>query len=259
MVEFSVICAALPPEGVRAQVSDSAAGEELPEFPSGLGPEGRADVLERWIESDSTRYDLRWRAAREHTAAGLLEAEPEAGERRGYRALHHATRAVALDPSGPEGHYWLALSAGLLADLTGGRTSVRMAERSWREAGWLLQADSLHAGAHHVRGRVQAALQRVNPFLRLLARVLVGAEILAETSWEGAEYHLKRATELSPETPMYHFELALAYRDQDKREEMWAAVAAAIQASGSDTPEVDAYYKKRARQFLFRARGDVLR
>jgi tetratricopeptide (TPR) repeat protein len=216
--------------------------------PSGT-PVERASSLEEAIERDSARYDLRWQAAREYTRAAI---EMDIGARKefGYRARDHARAAISLDSAGVDGHYWLAVSAGLLADMEGGRSSIRLAAESWDEAEWVLQSDSLHAGAHHVRGRINAAVQRISSFQRFLARVLLGAETVSKTSWEGAIYHLERAAALEPQTPMHHFELAMAYRDRDRPDDMRAALEATTRAAGSGNPVVDEGYRRRARDLL---------
>jgi hypothetical protein len=222
-----------------------AGAQEVPRSPA-----ERAADFESWIEADSARYDLRWQAAREYSRIFMLETDQTERRRLGTRAHEHARAATVLEPQGIEGHYRLAVASGQLADVDGGRAKIRWAKESWDESGWVLEADSLHAGAQFIRGRIHAGVQRTSPILRFLARVVLGADALAQTSWEGAIHHLERAAALEPDTPMHHFELAQAYRDRKRAEEMRQALQAAVAASGSGNPEVDEEYRRRARAEL---------
>jgi len=218
-------------------------------------PSERTALFELWIEGDSALYDLRWQAAREYSRAFELETDETQRRRIGYRAREHARAAITLDSVGIEGHYRLAVASGQLADIEEGRTRVRLAKESWDEAGWVLQADSLHAGAHYIRGRINAGVQRVSPFVRFLARIILGADAIAGTSWEAAIHHLERAAELEPETPMHHFELAQAYRDRKRPDATRRALEAAVAAAGSGNPAVDEGYRRRARALLAETGG----
>lgn len=176
-----------------------------------------------------TRYDLHWQAAREGVNLGAAEADKETRKEVLRRSLEQAQGAKDLDPDGIDGRYWLAVASGLLAEDEGGRTKIRLAEQAWDESGWILAVDSLHAGAHHLQGRLHAAVMRLNPATRLLARTLLGGEVLGQASWAGAEYHLAKAAELAPQDAVNHLELGKAYRDlgrpQDAREAFLRAVA----------------------------------
>jgi len=190
-----------PAADVWAQERPVRVFEELQPLGGGVRPIHRALELEGVLEEDSANYALRWQAARYYTRAAAIDQRPEAQMTFGYRGREHARIAIALDSTGVEGHYWHSVASGFLADLEGGRTSVRLAGESWDEAGWVLAVDSLHAGAHHVRGRINAAVQRVGSLLRFLARLLLGADEVGKTSWEAAIHHLERAAELDPGVP----------------------------------------------------------
>jgi len=210
--------------------------------------EGLRSSLELAIQEAPGRYDLRWIAAREYSNAAAVERDEDVVKDFGRAARDHALVAVELDPSGVEGHYWLAVAAGVLAEAEGGRTKVRMAEESWNESGWILQRDSLHAGAHHLQGRIHAAVMRVGSITRFLARLLLGGEVLGQASWERAEYHLRRAADLDPDVAMHHFELAMAFRDTDRPEAMLAALERAARAAGGRP--IDERYRERAAALL---------
>ena len=207
----------------------------------------RLTALEDILASDPARYDARWQAAREYMTLYALESEEDQKREIAGKARGHALAATVLEAGLVEGHYWLAVASGGLADIEGGRTKIRYAEESWFEATWVLAADSTHAGAHHVKGRIHAGVRRANPIMRFLARILLGADALDSTSWEMAEYHLERAARLEP-TPKHIFELALLYGDTDRPAKKHTELLRARDAE-APTP-LDEQYIERAKRLL---------
>ncbi|MDH5589886.1 MAG: hypothetical protein OEZ37_07545, partial [Gemmatimonadota bacterium] len=118
-------------------------------------------ALEQRVSEDSTDARLQAATARAGTEFAAALTDVEAAREALARARGYALRAVALQPEGIEGHYWLAASSGLTADIEGGRTKIRMADAAWKESSWVLERDSLHAGAHHLQGRLHAAVMRL--------------------------------------------------------------------------------------------------
>lgn len=213
-----------------------------------LSPRGRLARAEERVAVMPASYEARWNAARDYTEVALSETEADTAEELLRRAWEHATMATELDPAGIDGHYWLGVAAGGLADVTGGREKVRFGDQVHRESTWVLEQDSLHAGAHYLQGRVHAGVMRLSSVTRFLAKLIVGGDALAAASWERAEYHLRRAAELRPELAMHHFELAMVYRAMDRPAAMERALRAALGATAS-TPFQDEF-KARARELL---------
>ena len=248
VVTASVSFAGLFPIGAVAQRSTIVVFDSL--VPVGGVPSGRARIalLEEQLLTRPRDYGLRWLAAQEYAQIGLTEPDSKTRFRLWSRSRLHATVAKTLDPDGLEGRYWLAVAAGLIADLSGGRTKVRLADEAYRESAWVLEIDSTHAGAHYLQGRIQAAVMRLSAVMRFIAKALVGGEALRSASWERAEFHLRRAAELEPELAMHHFELAMIYESMDRPEEMHVALRNAVGASVSTSFQED--FKARARHLL---------
>ena len=156
-------------------------------------PSVRAARLEAEVLEQPEAYELRWLLAEAYLRVAADIPERDTKRDLGYQAREQAAAAATLRPDGVEGHYWLSVAAGLVADNVGGRTKIRMGDQSWNESTWVLATDSLHAGAHHVQGRIHAGVMRLNAFTRFIGRILLGGDVLGEASWEGAEYHLRRA------------------------------------------------------------------
>lgn len=193
-------------------------------------------------------YPVLWEAARTGATLGAALGDSDAGRGVLRTSVLLARAAVEADPEGVEGHYWRAASAGLLADVEGGRTRIAYAEEAWRASSRALELDSLHAGAHHVQGRLHAAVMRLNWVTRTLAGRLLGAALLREASWEEAERHLSLAAELAPGEAIHHLELGILYRDRGRADEARRALRAAM-----DAPEchaADRTYRERAARLL---------
>ena len=189
-------------------------------------------------------------AAELYATAFLLETDSDQQLILAYRSRDHATGALDLDSANVEARYWLAAAAGMAADVEGGRAKVRLVAAAWDETGRVLEADSTHAGAHHLRGRINAGVQRTGPILRFLARTLLGAATVNQTSWEGAVHHLERAAILDPEVPLYHYDLAMVYGDLGRIPEMTAALERAAQAPGHTHPSLDSAHRRWAQEAL---------
>jgi hypothetical protein len=236
--------------GGTVQTGESSVGAAEAAEPTGdpfqVTRERIADFRAR-IDDDPSSADHRWQLARELMTLLALTDDRDDKKDVGRQARAEALSATALDPEGIEGHYWLAVATGALADLEGGRTRVRMADESWEESSWVLAADSMHAGAHHVKGRIHAGIMRAGGITRFLAKTLLGGDAIDRASWELAEYHLGMAAQLES-TPMHHLELALMYGDTDRPEAMRRQMGLARDAVAG-TP-LDRQYQDRARRWL---------
>ncbi len=134
------------------------------------------------------------------------------------RAVAVARTAVKTAPENAEAHYALAVALGYHLEHQGLRTKFRLAAEVRREAERTLELDSLHAGAHHVLGRLNAAAMRLNRIARVVARKILGASVLEGASWEKVEYHFTMARRLEPENPRHAMELGALYIDTHRPE-----------------------------------------
>lgn len=185
-----------------------------------------ATAIER-LELEPTSADAWVEAARRAAELAISRTEPEDRGAAARQAWDFAEHAARLDSVAVAPRYWMAASAGLLADVEGGRSKIRWADRAWRESSRVLAVDSTHAGAHHIQGRLHAAVMRLNRVLRFLARSLLGGDALEGASWEEAERHLARAAALDASEPGHHLELGVLYRDRDRPADARRALARA--------------------------------
>jgi hypothetical protein len=243
-----------PPHTAAAQNWTPTVIEGLRPVGSTPSPRARIAMLEQRLSVQPMDYDLRWRAAREYSLLGTTETHLEKKVHSWTRARLHASAATTLSPDSLDGRYWLAAASGLLADVSGGRTKVRMADHAFREAAWVVSADSTHAGAHYLLGPLHASVMRLGGFTRFVAKTLLGGDLLGEASWERAEFHLHRASELDPGSVMHHVELALVYRDTGQPERMEGVLSTALEVPG--VGPLDKTYRALAVQLLALIRGE---
>jgi tetratricopeptide (TPR) repeat protein len=129
-----------------------------------------------------------------------------------------ARAALAQDSGSVARHYALAVVLGLRADREGGRTKVRAASDLYEQLTAILQMDPGHVGAHHMLGRLQAGVMRMNAATRWIATRLLGGAALRGANWADAEHNLAFAVAAAPDIPDYHYELAHLYEDTGRPE-----------------------------------------
>lgn len=128
-------------------------------------------------------------------------------------AERHARAAVVGQEHDIGRRYALAVVLGLRANSEGGQSTVRAAADMSNELEVILAADSSHAGARHMLGRLHAGVRRMNRVTRWLATNLLGGDALKRATWEAAELNLGYAEEHAPGVADHHLQLALLYRD----------------------------------------------
>lgn len=195
------------------------------------------------------RIDLHLAAAREATALGVTDADPE--RRKGWLMLAEeaARDAVGVDSLSAGAQYWLAASLGLRADVEGGRTKIALAREAYEVAKRTLELDPDHAGAHHIVGRLHSGAKRLGWASRMIARGLGLGGILDEASWESAEVHMRRAAEAEPETLVNVYELGKLLVEQLERPDEGYGLLRDI-ADRAPRHGVDSVYIEKAARLL---------
>jgi tetratricopeptide (TPR) repeat protein len=102
---------------------------------------------------------------------------------------------------------------GLRADHEGGASKVKAASRMYDQLRAILVIAPDHIGAHHLLGRLQAGVMRMDRVTRWIATNVLGGGVLRGASWDDAERNLTFAVRHAPSIPDYHFELAHLYED----------------------------------------------
>ena len=205
---------------------------------------------QRALALDSTSYEALYKAARE--AVDLGEFEPDAAVKAQDFALAetYARRAIAVNPTGPDGHFHLARALGREALAVGGRKRIRFAKEVRAEALAALAQDSTHPGALHVMGVWNAEVMRLSGIERFIARNLLGGGILGKASWHDAQQYMEKTVALEPKRIVHHLDLGKIYADigeKAKAREQFEIVLASPNAEYNDP-----HYKQDAERQLSR-------
>lgn len=211
------------------------------QFSSFGGPIAEADMLylageprlslerlEAYLETDSLDYDALWRAARAAVVIGIDEEDNRVQNGWLDPALDYARRAADVRPGEIDGLYWRGVSAGRRAMNAGPGYAVELAQMVYDDANAILAVDSLHGGAHNMLGKLNYEIMSLSRVKRAIARTFMGNPALDDSSWEQAEYHLRRAAEVWPDFVLFHFDLAQLYRKRGNRDEAIAAYERAL-------------------------------
>jgi tetratricopeptide (TPR) repeat protein len=171
------------------------------------------------LEQDSTSYEANWRAAL--TLLDLGEQLPGARKNPARDSLYadaerHATRAVAADSGGAEGHFALAAAVGRASLGLGQKARIRRAAVIRREALRTIELDPLHDGAYHILGRWNAEIMRISGLSRFFAKNFLGAGIFGQASWKRAVANMEKAVELDSGRIYHRLELARIYADRKR-------------------------------------------
>jgi tetratricopeptide (TPR) repeat protein len=171
-------------------------------------------LLQATLSDTDPSFELLWRASRAAFSLGVLEEIPAVRDGFYDRAIRYSERASELEPNRSEGHFWLAASLGRRALSAGVRERAALAGRILTSAERVLQIDSLHAGAHHVLGKLNMEVMGLSGVARWVARRFMGNPALEYSSWEKARDHLERAVELDGDVVVYRLDLARLYRER---------------------------------------------
>ena len=204
---------ALHAQGVADHVAMGVAANEAHDLRTAL------QHFQAALDQDSSSYDANWRGAL--TLLDLGEQIPDSSkghERDSLYALaeRYATRAVAADPQGADGHFALAAATGRASLALGTEARIRQAGIIRKEALRTIELNPKHDGAYHIMGRWNAEIMRLSGLSRFFARNFLGARVFKEASWNKAIAYMQKAVDLDPGRIYHHLELALIYADRKR-------------------------------------------
>ena len=141
---------------------------------------------------------------------------------------------VEADSTDADAFYWLAVAQGIRTEHSGPFQKLTSGKEVFFTTAHVLELDSLHAGGHEMMGRLNAAVMRLPWLVRALALRMGMGEVLGDASWEQAEVHYLRATELDSLAVAPRFELAKLYLEQERPEDALQALRAVVRMSPGD-------------------------
>lgn len=205
-------------------------------------PASAAQAARLWksaLERNPQNFEAAWKLAR--VAYWLGGHAPQAERRRHLEiGIEAARTAIAIEPTRPEGHFWLAADMGTLAESFGLRAGLRYRAPVKQELETVLRLDRsfMEGSADRVLGRWYFRVPR-----------LLGG------SMKRAEEHLRASLTFDDQNTISHFFLAEVLIEENRTTEARAELQKVIDAPlrAEWAPE-DQDYKAKARALLGRLR-----
>ena len=189
-----------PPTGADPM----AEADDLFSYGEDMGRDRQAlSIIERALETRADEYQLLWRAARVYYHVG---DDAETGKKRHYfeRGIATGQRAVALQSTGVEGHFWLGANYGGWSEVQGIVQAFQMIKHVRAE-----METALHLQASYEDGGAYLALGQLD---RQLLRLLGG-------SVKRAIAYLEQGQRVAPQSIAIRLALAEAYLDAGRRDD----------------------------------------
>ncbi len=169
---------------------------------------------------------LLWRLARVYVCMAETEEDESARHRLLGHAEEFARRCIAADPSGAEGHTWLAAVLGYTALDAGMGEQVRLSKELVEETEKAITLNPADDAAYSIRGSFYRALGNVGWLKRQLAALLLGE--IPEGGFPEAERSLLTAIALAPDIMRHHYELGILYMDWGRTADARRALERAV-------------------------------
>ncbi len=243
---------ALPRTQLNAQskagvTASSAASEEIAAGKTAFAARQTSKALQHFeaaLQLEPRNAEALWRAS--GSGVDLAEGETDGKKRDAMYAKYtaYARTAVEINPDGAEENFTLARAIGRMALTVGARERVKFGTEVRAHALKALAADAKHPGALHVMGVWNAEIMRLNGFIRLIAKTLLGGAVFSTASWASAEKYLTEAVAIDPTRTVHRLDLARVYHDTGRDAEARAAYEAAIKCPLVDAN--DEMYKQTA-------------
>ncbi len=151
-------------------------------------------TLTRALVTDAHNYQVLWRAARAYYQVGD-DASDREKQRYFERGIEMGQRAVAQQPAGVEGHFWLAANYGGLSEIRGIWQAFQMVKRvrTEMETALRLQPDYEDGSAYRALGEIARQLPGVlgGNLQRAIAYFEQGLRVAPRT-WDSSSLWLGR-------------------------------------------------------------------
>ena len=187
------------------------------------------------LVTDAHNYQMLWRAARAYYLVGD-DASDREKQRYFERGIEMGQRAVAQQPDGVEGHFWLAANYGGLSEIQGIWQALQLVKhvRTEMETALRLQPDYENGNAYRALGEIA----------RQLPGVLGG-------NLKRAIAYFEQGLRVAPQNMRLKLALAKAYLEAGQREASQQLLAEILQMPvRSERTHADQRTQDKARQLL---------
>jgi tetratricopeptide (TPR) repeat protein len=169
------------------------------------------------IELDPKNYEALWKGARAAIDYGIPAATAQRRTELFALGEQYARRAVAVNPNDPEGHFVLAWVLGKTALTQSARQRVKYGTAVHDHALACLRLNPNHAGCLHIMGVWNAEIMRLNSFVRLIAKSILGGKVFGEASWKEAVRYMEASVAAEPQRVVHRLDMGEVYRDTDDK------------------------------------------
>jgi tetratricopeptide (TPR) repeat protein len=171
------------------------------------------DHYEKAVAESPNNYEALYKAA--HAAIDLGIPARDATRRAALFATaeRYARRAVAVNPGDAEGHFILSFALGKTALSQSARGRVKYGTDVRAHALECLRLQPGHTGCLHVMGAWNAEVMRLNGFVRLIAKSILGGRVFGAASWSEAVRYMEAAVAGDPQRVVHRLDMGEIYRD----------------------------------------------
>jgi tetratricopeptide (TPR) repeat protein len=176
------------------------------------------DLYGKAIAAEPRNYEALWKASRTSVELGI-PASTEA-KRNAYFSSgeQYARRAVAANPGDAEGHFVLGWVLGKTALSQSPRGRVKYGNEVRSHALECLRLKPTHAGCLHIMGVWNAEIMRLNSFVRLIARSVLGGRAFGSASWKEAVRYMEASVAAEPQRVVHRLDMGEIYRDVGEKQ-----------------------------------------
>jgi tetratricopeptide (TPR) repeat protein len=176
------------------------------------------DHYQKAATADPRNYEALWKASRSAIDLGI--PAPGAARQNALFATaeQYGRRAVAVNPGDAEGHFVLAWALGKTALTKSASQRVKYGTDVHNHAMECLRLKPNHAGCLHVMGVWNAEIMRLNSFVRLIAKSILGGRVFGEASWKEAARYMEAAVAAEPQRVVHRLDMGEVYRDMGQKD-----------------------------------------
>jgi len=210
-----------------------------------------AEIARSVLEREPRRAEAAWRLSRALIANSNTTTSKDRRRELLHEASEWASVAVADDSTSTHGYTCLAICAGNLSSLAGGKERIALADEARTAAEQAIALDGRNDLAWLVLGVWNREVATVGGIQKALAGIFYGG-VPAGASLERAEECLRRAVELAPEHINHHREFGITLMVMKRYDEAVEAFERVV-----SLPQIkpgDASYQADARERLLEAR-----
>ena len=192
------------------------------------------DLYGKAVAAEPKNYEALWKAARTSVDLGLPASTAAQRNSLFTSGEQYARRAVAANPGDVEGHFVLAWALGRTALSQSPKGRVKYGNEVRSHALECLRLNPAHAGCLHIMGMWNAEIMRLNSFVRLIAKNVLGGKAFGSASWNEAVRYMEAAVAAEPRRVVHRLDMGEVYRDVGQKQKAREAFETGLSLPSTD-------------------------